>query len=128
LNLKLDNKYKRKWFGNVKGALGNNEFYELKGNLMNFGKTTKYYFLSGLNNTGIDITGDLRKLTERETFHFDKVKAPELLSLPGHQLYLRKTRTNFNKARLASINAIFKPIDSLEIKPLILFNYDRNRF
>src|SRR5699024_4269665 len=54
--------------------------------------------------------------------------APELLSLPGHQLYLRKTRTNFNKARLASINAIFKPIDSLEIKPLILFNYDRNRF
>ena len=38
LNLKLDEKSKRIWFGNVETSLGNDNFYQVKGNLMNFGK------------------------------------------------------------------------------------------
>lgn len=38
LNLKLDEKSKRIWFGNLESSIGNDSFYQLKGNLMNFGK------------------------------------------------------------------------------------------
>jgi len=129
LNLKLDDKYKRKWFGNLKGGLGTNDFYKFKGNLMNFGKKTKYYFLTDLNNTGTDVTGNIKKLTQTQNSSFnDGATAPRLLSLPGQKLYLRDTRTNFNKASLVSLNAIFNPTDSLKIKPLVFFNSDRNQF
>lgn len=129
LNLGVDKKYKRKWFGNIKAGAGTNEFYKAKANLMNFGKKAKYYLLTGLNNTGTDVTGDLNKLTRDQNSGIaNSVKAPQFLSLPDQEIYLRDARTNFNKARLVSVNAIFNPTDSLEIKPTLLFNADQNNF
>jgi hypothetical protein len=45
LNLKLNEDSKRIWFGNAELGYGNANFYQVKGNLMNFGKKNKYYFL-----------------------------------------------------------------------------------
>ena len=50
LNLKLNEKSKRIWFGNIKKGSNFKNRYELLGNLMNFGKKNKFYFLTNLNN------------------------------------------------------------------------------
>ena len=59
LNLKMSEETKRIWFGNTTLGFGNDNFYELKGNLMNFGKKNKYYFLTNLNTIGADATGEI---------------------------------------------------------------------
>src|SRR5699024_914589 len=62
LNLKLKEESKNVWFGNVKGGIANDGFYEFKGKLMDFGKKNKYYFLTDLNTTGADATGSINNL------------------------------------------------------------------
>ena len=64
LNLKLDDKSKRLWFGNISAGLDptNGKWYEGNSNLMNFGKKNKFYAIASLNNTGEDATGDINFL------------------------------------------------------------------
>ncbi|MBC5839763.1 carboxypeptidase-like regulatory domain-containing protein [Flavobacterium muglaense] len=64
LNLKLKDDAKREWFGNLQlgyGLVSENR-YDVRTNLMNFGKKIKYYFLSNLNNVGADAVGDIDHL------------------------------------------------------------------
>ena len=133
LNLKLDEKSKRIWFGNIEGGYGINEFYELRGNLMNFGKKNKYYFLTNLNNTGYDATGDLNYLihpirTDEPASIGDDQQINPLLDLRPLSLNFKEDRTNFNNAELLSLNAIFNPTEKLKIKPLIFLNWDETDF
>ncbi|MAO38479.1 MAG: hypothetical protein CMP12_21715 [Zunongwangia sp.] len=133
LNLKLDEKSKRVWFGNINGGYGINEFYELRGNLMNFGKKNKYYFLTNLNNIGYDATGDLNYLihpirTDEPASIGDDQQINPLLDLRPLSLNFREDRTNFNNAKLLSLNAIFNPTEKLKIKPLIFLNWDETDF
>ena len=133
LNLKLDEKSKRIWFGNMETSIGNDNFYQLKGNLMNFGKKNKYYFLTNLNSIGYDATGDIQQLIKPFRFNEpasigDDQSVNSLLNLSPSQLNFKQDRTNFNNAELVSLNAIFNPTEKLKIKTLGFFNWDETDF
>lgn len=133
LNLKLDETSKRIWFGNIETSIGNDSFYQIKGNLMNFGKKNKYYFLSNLNSIGYDATGDIENLIRPYRFDEpgsigDNEKVHSLLNLSGERLNFKESKTNFNNARLLSLNAIFNPTKKLKIKTLAFFNWDNTTF
>jgi len=133
LNLKLNEKSKRIWFGNIETSLGNNRFYQLKGNLMNFGKKNKYYFLTNLNNIGYNATGDINNLI----YSYEAIggvnvgnnqQVNNLITLPAGVPNFKQSRTNFNNAELVSLNAIFNPTEKLKIKTLGFFNWDETDF
>jgi hypothetical protein len=133
LNLKLDENSKRIWFGNIETSLGNDNFYQLKGNLMNFGKKNKYYFFTNLNSIGYDATGDIENLVRPFRINEpasigDNQSVNSLLTLSPENLNFKKNRTNFNNAELVSLNAIFNPTDKLKIKTLGFFNWDETDF
>jgi len=133
LNLKMKENAKRIWFGNTTLGLGNDSFYEVKGNLMNFGKKNKYYFLTNLNNIGINATGDIENLirpfrgNEPGTIG-DDMQVGNLLNLSAGNLNFKRSRTNFNNAELLSLNAIFNPTEKIKIKTLGFFNWDETDF
>ncbi len=133
LNLKLNEKSKRIWFGNIEIGYGNDNFYDLKANLMNFGKKNKYYFLTNLNNVGYDATGDINHLIR--SFRFgqpasigDNQSANTLLNLSSVTPNFKASRTNFNNTELASLNAIFTVSKKIKLKTLGFFNWDENDF
>ncbi|MDO6489914.1 carboxypeptidase-like regulatory domain-containing protein [Cellulophaga sp. 3_MG-2023] len=133
LNLKLDEKSKRIWFGNIETSIGSNSYYQLKGNLMNFGKKNKYYFLTNLNSIGYNATGDIENLIHPFRMNEpasigDNQSVNSLLNLSPNNLNFKKSRTNFNNAELVSLNAIFNPIEKLKIKTLGFFNWDETNF
>jgi hypothetical protein len=133
LNLKLDEKSKRIWFGNVETSLGNDSFYQLKANLMNFGKKNKYYFLTNMNSIGYDATGDINSLirpfrSNEAGIIGDNQQVNSLLNLSAPNLNFKRSRTNFNNAELLSLNAIFNPTEKLKIKTLGFFNWDETNF
>ena len=133
LNLKMNEKAKRIWFGNTTIGLGNDNFYELKGNLMNFGKKNKYYFLTNLNNIGYNATGDIQSLIRPFTANEagsigNDMQVGNLLNLSKGSLNFKKSRTNFNNAELLSLNAIFNPNKKVKIKTLGFFNWDETDF
>ena len=133
LNLQLNENFRRIWFGNIKTSLSYDKFYELKGNLMNFGKKNKYYFLTNLNNTGYDATGDVEdilhpfRINEPASIG-DNQHVDNLLSLSISNLSFKNDRVNFNSAKLVSFNTIFNPTEKLKIKALGFFNQDENDF
>jgi hypothetical protein len=105
---------KRIWFGNTTLGIGNDSFHEVKGNLMNFGKKNKYYFLTNLYNIGADATGDIKNLIR--PFRGNEpgsigaeMQSGSLLNLSARNLNFKRSRTNFNNAELLSLNAIFNP-------------------
>ena len=133
LNLKMNEKAKHIWFGNTTIGLGNDNFYELKGNLMNFGKKNKYYFLTNLNNIGYNATGDIQSLirpfrTNEAGVIGDNMQVGNLLNLSAGSLNFKRSRTNFNNAELLSLNAIFNPTEKVKIKTLGFFNWDETDF
>ena len=135
INLKLKKDLKMQWFGNMSlgyGVVSENR-YELRTNLMSFGKKAKYYLIGNLNNTGIDGTGDIDQLIR--PFRMDDVgtlgddeQVNSLLSLNGASPSLKKEITNFNNAEMASLNAIFTLSPKIKMKTLGFFNWDENDF
>ena len=133
LNLKLDEKSKRIWFGNIEASYGNDNFYQLKANLMNFGKKNKYYLLTNLNNIGYDATGDINQLIRPYRANEagsigDNQQLSPLLNLSATTPNFKQSRTNFNNAELLSLNAIFNLTDKLKLKTLGFFNWDEKNF
>jgi len=133
LNLKLNEKSKRIWFGNIKIGSNFKNRYELLGNLMNFGKKNKFYFLTNLNNIGNDATGDIDNLVRPFRINQpasigDNQQVRNLINLSETSLNFKKSRTNFNNAELLSLNAIFNPTEKLKIKTLGFFNWDEQDF
>ncbi len=131
LNLKLNKKAKRIWFGNIKMGSSLKNRHELLGNLMNFGKKNKFYFLTNLNNIGVDATGDIENLIRPFRFNEsasigDNQQVGKLIGLSTSSLNFKKNRTNFNNAELLSLNAIFNPTKKIKIKTLGFFNWDEN--
>lgn len=133
LNLQLDEKFKRIWFGNIQPAIGNDGFYEFKGSLMNFGKMNKYFFLTNFNTIGNDATGDIDNLIrpyqiDEYASTGDNQTIRNLMSLSSTSLSFKKSRTNFNNAKLVSLNSVFNPTERLKIKTLGFFNWDETNF
>lgn len=133
VNLKLDEQFKSVWFGNVQGGLGTGNFYELRGNLMNFGKKYKSYFITNLNNIGDNATGEVEHLVypvraDEPAVIGDEEHAEKLLTFSPETPDFEQSRTNFNNAELVSLNNIFNPTSKLKIKTLAFFNWDELRF
>jgi hypothetical protein len=135
LNLILKEDAKRVWFGNLILGYGlvSKNIYTINGNLANFGKNNKYYFLTNLNNIGSDATGDLQDLIQPISFDESIEIRPKefvnnLLSINSYVQNFEASRTNFNNTELLSLNAIFNPTKKLKIKTLGFFNWDENDF
>ncbi|MBB1192657.1 TonB-dependent receptor [Flavobacterium sp. SOK18b] len=135
INLKLKKDLKLQWFGNMSlgyGVVSENR-YELRTNLMSFGKKAKYYLIGNLNNTGIDGTGDIDQLIR--PFRMDDIgtlgddeQSNSLLSLNSASPSLKKEITNFNNAEMTSLNTIFTLSPKVKMKTLGFFNWDENDF
>lgn len=133
LNLKLNEKSKRIWFGNIETNIGNERFYKLRGNLMNYGKKNKYYFFTNLNNIGYNATGDIENLIRPFRINEpasigDNQKVDLLLNLSADNLNFKKNRSNFNNAELITLNGIFNPTKKLKIKTIGFINWDETVF
>lgn len=135
LNLTLKDAFKRQWFGNMNlgyGLISENR-YEAKTNLMNFGKKNKYYFLSNLNNMGVDASGDINHLIRPFRFNEpgsigDNLTANTLLGLATDSPNLKQKRVNFNNAEMLSLNSIFALSDKVKLKTLGFLNTDEKDF
>ena len=112
LNLKLDEKSKRIWFGNIEAGHSYNSYYNFKANLMNFGKKNKYYFLTNLNSIGNNAAGEIAHLirpsrnNEPNTLG-DNQSVHKLLNLSESNPVFGENRTNFNNAELLSLECYF---------------------
>mgnify|MGYP003646251171 CR=1 FL=1 len=135
LNLTLKEDFKRQWFGNAVGGYGviSNNRYDLRANLMNFGKKNKYYFVTNGNNVGVDAVGDVNMLVR--PFRIDEPgsigdnqSANTLLGLIGGSPNLKQKRVNFNNAEMLSLNSIFTVSDKVKVKVLGFLNTDENDF
>lgn len=132
LNLSLREEVKRVWFGNGLAGYGGNR-YQARGNLMNFGKKSKYYFLTHVNNTGSDLTGDLDHLIrpagpDEQGVTGDPLPT-RLIPSPVMELHeLKKQRITFNKAGLLSLNSIFTFSHKVKLKTLGFIHADRTSF
>lgn len=135
LNLTLKEDSKRVWFGNLQtgyGLLLENR-HEIKGNLMNFGKKNKYYFLTNLNNTGEDAIGNINHLIQ--PFRFDEPASLGdnqsvnfLLGLGFDTPNLKQKRVNLNNAKMLSLNSIFTLSHKVKLKTLGFLNTDEVDF
>lgn len=135
LNLTLKEDAKRVWFGNILAGYGllSENRYDARANLMNFGKKSKHYFLTNLNNTGEDAMGDINHLIR--PFRFDEPGSigdnQSVNSLLGFGLdlpNLKPKRVNFNNIEMLSLNSIFTLSDKIKLKTLGFFNTDENNF
>jgi hypothetical protein len=135
LNLTLKEDFKRQWFGNAVGGYGvvSENRYDLRANLMNFGKKNKYYFVTNGNNVGVDAVGDVNMLVR--PFRIDEPgsigdnqSANTLLGLGVGSLNLKQKRVNFNNAEMLSLNSIFTMSDKVKVKILGFLNTDENDF
>lgn len=133
INLKLEEKYKRIWFGNASALVGNDSYKELKGNLMNFGKKNKYYFLGETNNIGNNSIGEIQSLINSTS----SSQAGEIGNNKGMRSLIRLTpsigafredRIKFNNSKLISLNTIYNPTSKLQLKPLLYYNTDERKF
>lgn len=135
LNLVLKEDAKRVWFGNVSLGYGlaSENRYEVRANLMNFGKKNKFYFLTNLNNIGIDATGDVNQLIRPFRFNEpgsigDNVSANSLLGIGQSQPNLKQKRVNLNNAEMLSLNSIFTLSEKVKLKALGFLNTDETDF
>ncbi len=136
LNLKLDEDFKRTWFGSISPGYGvvSENRYDVEAIVSSFGKKNKYFLLGSLNNIGEDVTDDVRGLidaqnyTEEPGMVGEDQRANSFISLSSEVPGLKKSRTNFNNAELISLNSIFKLSPKADIKILGLFNSDNNNF
>lgn len=135
LNLKLKEDAKRQWFGNMDVGYGliSNDRYVVRGNLMNFGKRNKYYFLTNLNNIGEEAISDINHLirpyNEGEVIAIgDGQSANSLIHLSSQLPELKEKRINFNNAEMTSLNAIYNLTDKIKIKTLGFYYSDENDF
>jgi len=135
LNLTLKEDSKRIWFGNFYGGyniLLDNKF-EYKGNLMNFGKKSKHYFLTNGNNIGIDAKGDINQLISPYRYDEpssigDNQTSKTLISLNYDLPKLSKRRVNLNNDKLLSLNSIFSISKSIKLKTIGFINKTETNF
>ncbi|KAA1243601.1 carboxypeptidase-like regulatory domain-containing protein [Aquimarina sp. RZ0] len=135
INLKLDENFRRDWFGTIAPGYGVvlENSYDVDATVSSFGKKNKYFLIGSLNNIGEDVTEDVRGLIDSRNYGEpgnvgENQKGYELISLNSQVPGLKKSRTNFNNAELLSLNSIFKVSPKVNLKVLGLFNSDDNNF
>ena len=135
LNLTLKEDAKRIWFGNNQTGYGivSENRYEIRSILMNFGKKNKFYFLSNLNNTGYEATGDINhlirpyRIDEPGSIGDDQI-ANTVLGLGFDTPNLKQKRTHLNNAEMLSLNSIFNLSNKVKLKTLSFLKTDEVDF
>lgn len=135
LNLKLKDDFKRHWFGNMQLGYGlfSKNRYDVRSNLMNFGKKNKFYFITNLNNIGDNAVGEINNLirpyrSDDIEIIGDNQSASFFLNLNTSNPNLKQKRVNFNNAEMVSLNSIFTLSPRVKLKALGFFNTDENDF
>lgn len=135
LNLKLSEQVKRRWFGNISAGteMVKQDRYEGFGNLMNFGRKSKFYGITSLNNIGNDAIGDVNYLI-RPSEESDpgnpgtNQHAFELLNMSTFSPNLQQNRTLFNQAEVYSMNAIFTLSPRTKMKTMAFLNRNHDTY
>lgn len=136
LNLKLKENSKRVWFGNSNlqvDPLKNEATYHLRGNLMNFGKKSKFYFLGNINNSGYNTIRDIGQLIKSSDYGGinnlgdDKINK-SLINLVSFPENFKQSRININDSKLVSLNTILNLSNKTKVKILGFFNSDKKNF
>lgn len=131
INLKLNKEAKRQWFGNVNLGYGlvSASRYNVKSNLMNFGKKNKYYFIANLNNDGSDALGDVNSFV----YNFNDNDAVgtgqetnTLINIAPASVEFESKRFNFNNNEMVSLNNIINLNDKNKLKITTFLNLDEN--
>lgn len=135
LNLTLKEDYKREWFGNLEAgsSIAPESRYDVRSNVMNFGKKNKYYFLTSLNNIGVESAGNtdyiIASTNQEEASGIgNNQKVNPFLNLDFSMPNLKQDRINFNNNELVSLNSIFKISEKAKLKILGLLNTDENDY
>lgn len=135
LNLKLKDDKKFNWFGNVSLGYGvaSENRYTARVNLSSFSKNTKFFFLTNLNNLGIDGSGDIADLTgssNSDNFSSlgNEIKSNAVFSISNPRPYLNQTRQNINNSEIASLNTIVNIAPSLKGKVIAYYDSDDKLF
>lgn len=123
LNLRLKEDFKRTWFGNATGGFGGGQFsrYLGRSNVMNFGKKSKFYFLTQGNSLGEDGVSDLQDLLENsQSVDGSNIGintlSTRLITMDREAPLLVKKRIQFNESGLLSLNGIFNNRKNWKIK------------
>jgi len=136
LNLKINDKIKREWFGDVElgyGLISENP-HEIHGNIMNFGKKNKYYLITNINNTGLDATGDIEHLirpkhdANEPSSIGDNQNARSFIEMNQTKPDLKAQRVNFNNDKMLSLNSIFSISEKIKMKTIFFLNTAKNEF
>lgn len=131
LNLTLREDAKNKWFGEAELM---NSFYpenhhKVYGNLISFGKKSKHFFFTNLNNLGEQEKGDLHQLYSTENYLLgDQIKNKKYYPNQNFILGLNQERYRFNNLKLGSLNSIFNLSDQIKLKPRITAKWDKLNF
>lgn len=133
LNLKLTNDTKSTWFANVVAGYSIENRHTVTANVFNFGKKNKYYFLSNLNNVGVESVGEIEHLINPEysgdlNVLGDVIGAQSLFNSNSPPSEFKLDRVNINNDKLLSSNAIFNPNSKLKIKAIGFVNRDGRSF
>lgn len=127
LNLTIDEKYKNIWFGDISLGYGNEDRYNVGGNLMNFGKAYKNFFTFNLNNAGYDRVGNINDMIYNSNEMETTGRGNRATSVMGMGLggpNLDESRFRFNNAEMATLSTVV-PLSSklkLQLKGFLGFD------
>lgn len=109
LNLTIDEKFKNIWFGDVSLAYGNDNRYNVGGNLMNFSKAYKNFLTCNLNNAGYDKVGAINDMIYNSN-DLESVgrgtNATSIMNMSFSVPSLDVSRSYFNNAEMASLSTV----------------------
>lgn len=130
LNLKLGEKFKRVWFGNVQGGVGNNSYHQGRLDVMNFGKKNKYVSFFGLNNIGESTNTEILLNNDDGNGSSEKGAIGDRhivsnLSISNSNFGIDQERATFNNSQMPSLSAILNPSSRLKLKLLGTANFDK---
>lgn len=132
LNIKLKDKGKRLFFGDIALDGGTSDRYGLLANGVVLSKSTKAYLLANGNNYGTDINPHMGSVYVPASSTLSNAFAPAMLNRQMVQLEPRSTslvdkkRTFFNQAGLASANLVNNSLKNLTWRSNVHFFQDRN--
>ena len=130
LNLRLSDKVKNIWFGNIRTGGGTNKKYAVNTNVMNFNKFCKIYFLGNVNNVMPGGDGDLDiKGSEEDDIPgvMEKPHISDVLDLFSAYTVLGN-KNIFYDTKYSSLNTILKPNDKTSVKVGCLVGYDKQNY
>ena len=125
MNLKLDEKYRNIWFGNidVSSDLGIESKYYFKGVVSLFSDKSKHFFITHLNSIGVNGVGNIKGLLS----DYDNNAIP-LIGLVRQSPKIGRTDYEFNNQEVVSLSSINHLSSKIKLGTLFYAEWDENDF